>query len=51
MHRRAMGDFPQIRGSHRVHHLAWGIVGVTARHWRRGPFYRHLVIADIGPPA
>jgi SAM-dependent methyltransferase len=51
MHRRAMEDFPQVRGSHRVHHLAWGIVGVAARNWQRGPFYRHIVIADIGPPA
>ena len=51
MHRRAMEDFPQIRGSHRVHHLAWGPVGFAARHWRRGPFYRYIVIADIGPRA
>jgi SAM-dependent methyltransferase len=51
MHRRAMNDFPHVRGSHRVHHLTWGVVGVAARRWQRGPFYRHMVIADIGPPA
>ncbi len=50
MHRRAMNDFPHVRGSHRVHHLAWGTVGVVARRWPRGPFYRHLVVAEIGPP-
>jgi SAM-dependent methyltransferase len=49
MHRRAMNDFPHVRGSHRVHHLAWGAVGVAARRWPRGPFYRHLVVAEIGP--
>ncbi len=49
MHRRAMNEFPHVRGSHRVHHLAWGTVGVAARHWSRGPFYRHMVVADIGP--
>jgi hypothetical protein len=51
MHRRAMEDFPQLRGSHRVHHLTWGVVGTLARHWPHGPFYRHMVTADIGPPA
>jgi SAM-dependent methyltransferase len=50
MHRRAMEDFPHVRGSHRVHHLTWGIVGAAARHWPHGPFYRHMVAADIGPP-
>jgi SAM-dependent methyltransferase len=49
MHRRAMGDFPHPRGSHHVHHLAWGAVGVVARHWPRGPFYRHMVVAELGP--
>ena len=51
MHRRAMGDFPHPRGSHRVHHLAWGAVGEVARRWPRGPYYRHMVVADLGPPA
>jgi SAM-dependent methyltransferase len=51
MHRRAMGDFPRVRGSDRVHHLAWGAVGVAARRYPRGPFYRHMVVADIGPPS
>jgi SAM-dependent methyltransferase len=50
MHRRAMNDFPHVRGSHRVHHLAWGVVGTAARHSSRGPFYRHMVVADIGSP-
>ena len=30
MHRRALEDFPRLRGAHRVHHLAWGVVGVAA---------------------
>ena len=47
MHRRAMGDFPHFRGSRYVHHLTWGTVGVAARNWNRGPFYRHMVIADL----
>ena len=51
MHRRAMEDFPHLRGSHRVHHLTWGAVGIAARHWHRGPFYRHMVVADLGPPS
>jgi hypothetical protein len=50
MHRRAMNDFPHVRGSHRVHHLTWGLVGAAARHWSHGPFYRHMVTADIGSP-
>lgn len=50
MHRRAMNDFPHLRGSYRVHHLVWGVAGFAARRWTRGPYYRHIVIADIGPP-
>jgi SAM-dependent methyltransferase len=47
MHRRAMNEFPHFRGSHRIHHLAWGAVGVLARHLHHGPYYRWMVVADV----
>jgi SAM-dependent methyltransferase len=49
MHRALLGDYPQPRGAHLVHHLTWAPFGAAARRLRRGPFYRCLVIADLGP--
>ncbi len=48
MHRAALGDYPQPRGAHLVHHLAWAPFGAVARRLRRGPHYRSLVVAELG---
>ena len=47
MHRAALGEFPQPRGAHHVHHLLWAPFGEVARRFRRGPFYRQLVLAEV----
>jgi SAM-dependent methyltransferase len=51
MHRATLGDFPQPRGFHLIHHLTWGPFGAVARRDRRGPFYRWLVVADLAADA
>jgi SAM-dependent methyltransferase len=48
MHRAALADYPQPRGAHLVHHLAWAPFGALARRLRRGPYYRWLVVAELG---
>ena len=47
MHRALLGDFPEPRGFHRVHHLAWTPFAMLARRWSESPFYRYLVVADL----
>jgi hypothetical protein len=47
MHRAALGEFPQPRGFHLIHHLTWGPFAVLARRWHRAPFYRYMVVADL----
>jgi SAM-dependent methyltransferase len=47
MHRATLGDFPQPRGWHLIHHLTWGPFAMVARRLRRGPFYRYLVVAQL----
>jgi SAM-dependent methyltransferase len=47
MHRATLEDFPQPRGTHLVHHLTWGPFATLARHLKRGPFYRYLVVAQL----
>jgi SAM-dependent methyltransferase len=51
MHRTLLGDFPRPRGDRFLHHLLWAPFGVMARRYNRGPFYRQLVIAEVGGPA
>ena len=48
-HRALLGDFPQPRGSHLVHHLMWAPFGAAARRLQRGPHYRCIVVAELGP--
>ncbi len=47
MHRVTLGDFPQPRGWHLVHHLSWAPFATVARRLRRGPFYRYLITAEL----
>ncbi|MCW2993583.1 MAG: hypothetical protein JWQ18_1078 [Conexibacter sp.] len=47
MHRATLGDFPQPRGFHLIHHLTWGPFGWVARRLHRGPYYRWMVVADL----
>jgi SAM-dependent methyltransferase len=48
MHRAALADYPQPRGAHLVHHLTWAPFGAAARRLQRGPYYRWLVVAELG---
>lgn len=50
-HRILLGDFPQKLGHDRVHPIVWAPVGFIARRFHRGPCYRQLVVAELGPPA
>lgn len=47
MHRVTLGDFPQPRGTHLIHHLLWSPLAVLARTTKRGPHYRQLIVADL----
>ena len=47
MHRALLGDFWLPPGERYVHHLMWAPFGALARRYRRRPFYRTLVIADL----
>jgi SAM-dependent methyltransferase len=48
MHRVLLGDFVKPRGDRFLHHLFWAPFGFVARRYHRGPFYRQLVVAELG---
>jgi SAM-dependent methyltransferase len=48
MHRALLGDYAKPRGDRFLHHLLWAPFGFLARRYRRGPFYRQLVVAEVG---
>ena len=51
MHRALLGDFSRSRAAYAGQLLLTHPFGLVARRWRRGPFYRYLVVAEIGQRA
>ena len=52
MHRAAMGVLPRVGPMRRVprtpmHAYAWAPLAVLARQYRRGPYYRYMLVADV----
>jgi SAM-dependent methyltransferase len=48
MHRALLGDFSRSRAAFAAQLLLTHPFSALARGWRRGPFYRYLVVAEIG---
>jgi SAM-dependent methyltransferase len=42
-----LGDFWKPRGERYLHHLMWTPFAFVARRYRRGPFYRQLIVAEL----
>lgn len=47
MHRAALGDYPQPRGFHLIHHLLWEPFAALARRVRWAPYYRWIIVVDL----
>jgi SAM-dependent methyltransferase len=50
-YRALLGDFWKPPGERFVHHLMWAPFAFVARRYRRGPFYRQLIVAQLGSAA